>query len=249
MIRGTGHIADPDSDYRPAYEIVGTSASAPPVSDGVRAFCPEPLDQGGYEGCCGTATSQALFIRMGVEGLRARMPSWKAIWYFARHMMGNASQNVGCRPIDAFAAIEQVGYPDALEWPDAMPFDRRPDSMAMRFAQDREILETGRVLTEETEREEEIKRALHGQFPVCAAFAVDDHYMRNDGVWTPGGNPRGWHYIVGCGYDRDGMLTLGSYGPGHGKDGYTLVPWSVIRKQALCRDIWTMRFSGMQEAA
>lgn len=251
IIRGTGHIADPHDVYRPVSDLVGTSVAAPPVSDGCLEYChPVPVDQGDEEDCVAEAIPQATYALLGIEGKVQVKPSSRTIWFFARKRMGNEEKNVGCRPIDAFIAMDSLGWPTEDEWPRSRPFNEQPDEEALRFAQDHESIETGRILTVGTEREDELKTTLNSPLPVCAAFAVDDAYMGNsDGFWIPGGTPRGWHYLFLTHYDRDGVWTQGSYGIHHGQSGFVRIPWYVIRDPSKCKDLWAIRFSGVQRMA
>jgi hypothetical protein len=247
MKRGCGAIPDVrDRIYPHASDVVGTTLAPPRASDGCRAFCPvRPVDQGSDESCVGEALAQALFARMGVDGLAQVMPSSRAIWYFARKRAGFENANSGCRPFDAIEAIAENGYPDEALWPRTKHYSRRPDQLAMRGAFDRERLVVGRIQTEGADREDELRSYLHPGVPVTLALTVDEAYQESSsGVWTPGGRPRGRHYVLAHSYDAEGVYTLGSYGPDWAKDGHIQVPWSVMRNPSMAGDLWAIRFSG-----
>lgn len=255
ILRGRGCLPDPVGDYRPCRDLVGASravlASLPEESDGVRPWCPPSLDQGILESCVGWALAHAFFARQWAEGHLPVMPSPLAIWYFARAMRGEAGLNTGVAPTDGFSAVSVNGYPPYWTWTADAPWQMRPDQEAMRLAADQREVECGRLAEEGDARVEDLKLALSQRFPVPLAVQIDHAYQDNvTGYWTRDGVLPGWHMVMASHYSPDGVWTLGSYGAGHGANGYVLVPWSDVRDPERVRDAWAVRFAPeMQEAA
>jgi hypothetical protein len=250
-LRATGHIPDTVTPYAPVSELIGAPLQEDVEwNDGVLPWAPTPEDQGDEESCVGEATSSGLYCAMGVHGLIPVRPSAKAIWYFARNRMGNAKHNIGCRPADAFLTISEVGYPAATAWPRSKPHDERPPQSVMWGAADQETVETYRIFSYNQTRINELKTALVRKCPAPLAIRIDAAYQANtDGRWFRGGDDLGWHYVLGTHFDSDGLWTLGSYGQGHGRSGYVLVPWADISNPFLTTDINPIRFAPAPEAA
>jgi hypothetical protein len=114
----------------------------------------------------------------------------------------------------------------------------------MRRAFDQRSILAGRISSYGNDRLNEVRAAVHVQFPVCLAQEVDEAYMLNtNGIWVPGGEKNGWHYTFATHYDREGLWTLGSYGTSWGKNGFIRVPWVIVADELSCVDLWAIRFA------
>lgn len=257
LTRGRGCLPDPDYAHPPNRHpyavVVGASGVPPEASDGVRPWCPPVSDQGPEESCVAYATANALYARQWIEGDLPEMPSRRALWYWARAMRGAVSENVGTSPTDLFVALAMHGYPTERVWGLERRFNERPDQETMLLAADQREVQCARLSDAGEELAHDLRVALHQRLPVTISLLIDAAYGRTtSATWTRDHVNEGWHRVMASHYDRDGVWTLGSYGPGHGARGYVMVPWADIVSRERCRDGWAVRFAPAfvpQEAA
>lgn len=248
ITHGRGCLPDPPHPHpqgrRPLVDLVGASIVPPEASEGIRPWCPPVSDQGPEESCVAFATANALYARQWIDGDLPEMPSRRALWYWARSIAGTVSENVGTSPTDLFNAMSVHGYPPERVWGLERRFDERPDQEAMLDAADQRDVQCARLAEGGEDLAHDLSATLHQRFPVTISLLVDRAYGRTtSSTWARDHVDEGWHRVLAAAFIREGVWTLGSYGPGHGANGYVLVPWADIMSPARCRDPWAVRFT------
>lgn len=159
----------------------------------------------------------------------------------------------GSRPIDAYAALAEFGYCGLDAWPDDLEHlgtradgqaqCRLPSDEAFRLAADQRTLLSYRI-ENGWAIEQQARQAIDRWCPMSLALQVDDSYMRNAGeLWIPRGPVLGGHYVYAVGYDQEAVITVSSYGRGHGEDGLVRVAWSAFASGLVCSDRYAATFA------
>lgn len=235
--RGTGALLD-DGSYEGvsgAYPSLVGAGRLPDFNGGVADLIPTVRDQGSRNSCVGHAMASAIYcLRKKASEVRFEPPSAGGLWFFARSMRDNQDLNVGCSPGDMFRAIAEHGVPAEADYAMGTSHWVSPDQEAMLRA-----AESPRVAGVRLSDNDSIREALIHQRPVLLTIRSDDGYQGNTGLWNPKGEFRGYHEVLGVRYNPVGVVTMGSYGRGHGVYGMTTIPWSVIDSDAVV-DPWAV---------
>lgn len=241
MIRKLGALRDAPGTERgePLEKLIATRIALPqlPVLVDMRSIVSTIPDQGNENSCVGHALAQAIRVRSAYMG-RVVDPSAKAIYAVARKLESPDAAYLpdeGSYPEKAFEGVDIVGVCARERWPDRVdPTQPVPLDVleAGRFAMmsGEYAIPTGRGCVDA------IKRALAAGHPVFWTRDVGHTYMALNATsyrYVGDREETGGH--AGClvGYDPFGAWDAGSYGRGHGANGFTHNAWDFIRSGAV----------------
>jgi C1A family cysteine protease len=208
-----------------------------------RAHMPPALDQLPLGACTANATNRAMRYDTIVDGNDCGELSrlWTYYWERAlEHTLGQG--DVGAEGHDAYT-VATHGIPDESLYPyDIALYEQQPPDIEPR------AYTLTKAVHAVQQDKTEIKQILSNHQTISFGFTV---YASFEHPWlTPGVMPLpeygesvlGGHENLLCGYlpeYPDHALSLNSWGPGWGLNGYFLIPWSFLLG-ANCSDLRTI---------
>lgn len=96
---------------------------------------------------------------------------------------------------------------------------------------------------------DELKYAIHRYGCCVAGFMITDEWfepkrgtLRGSGLYTT----EGGHAVLACGYDKDGVIVMNSWGKGYGHDGKVYLANRVFREQFMYGAVLTHALDGLE---
>ena len=235
-------------DYTYYPKLVARGAPLPPRIDlaGVR---PVPInDQGQLGSCVGNSVAEAhLFAGLKEDPAKAIVPSRLMIYYNARVLEGNPTQDSGCQIRDAIKALAAQGVCPESMWPyDVANFATPPPASDYAAA-----LQHTAVLYRRLENTDivDLKSCLAEGYPFVMGITVYESF-ESDAVAGTGVVPMpsideqclGGHAVLFVGYDdaTQRFKVQNSWGATWGQMGYFTLPYEYATHADLADDAWTI---------
>lgn len=239
MTRAYGYIPDRGE---PKHPVFGRGApflvsEAPVRSLGVSEHLAPIAHQGKNQSCVGEAIASALYASAGAAGKPIPVVSPGFIWWMARAVEGEATNNIGTQPRDAWEQVTTKGFVPESAFPRDTPytFAARPDHF--REAVDSTGVRTYAITQAGEDRCVAIRRAIASGYAVTLGIRVDDAFEKNRGeLWKCTGEPLGLHYVFACGYDKDALVIVNSWGRSWGDVGFGYMSWDAVSQPAVRGD-------------
>lgn len=172
-------------------------------------------------------------------------PSRLFLYYNARVLDGTSSLDAGATLRNAMKAANTYGVCDESIWPyDISKFTKRPSGEAYGKA----TLHASFQYRSVSQKEYDLKLALHKGMPVVFGFKVQPSFESDEvartGIYNPKYNERilGGHAVVLVGYDDESQrfLVRNSWGKSWGMDGYFTIPYSIVTNWRKAFDFWVI---------
>ena len=232
-VRAYGFIPDRGA---PLHPVFGSGApflveSAPVASIGVSSHLAPIAHQRKNQSCVGEAIASALYASAGAAGNPIPVVSPGFIWWMARAVDGEATNNIGTQPRHAWHQVTTKGFVPEAAFPRDTPytFAARPDHF--REAVDSTGVRTYAITQSGAARSSAIRRAIASGYAVTLGIRVDDAFEENKGqLWQCTGESRGLHYVFACGYDKDALVLVNSWGSSWGDGGFAYMAWDAVER-------------------
>ena len=244
----------PDSrDYtkRYGYHMIPKKERDPKVD--LRKYIDTIYDQGGLECCTANALCAAFTLELKRQSKEAKKtyvpydPSRLFVYYNARVMEDNVSENSGCTLRFALKAMNYIGVCKESLWPyDESKFAVQPTPSAYKNA-------LGNTISKYQRLDQDINQfraCLKAGFPIAFVMEIYGSFVGPENK-KKGKMPMPssdellsfkpfLHAVLAVGYDddKDHVIVLNSWGPSFGKNGCFYMPYEYIIDPARCLDFW-----------
>lgn len=205
---------------------------------------PKVWNQGQLGSCQGHASGACFAFAHKKSGHATFVPSRLWIYYQARVLEGNPSEDAGSSIRDGFKIMSKLGVPPETDWPYKIEtFANAPTAKMVADA----VKHKSVVYKKVTQTLTSIKAAILSGYPVAFGFAVYDSFetleVANTGVVPMPGYDEtllGGHAVCLVGYDDLSQMFIvrNSWGFGWGRGGYCLMPYPYVISQDLAADFW-----------
>lgn len=215
-----------------------------PTAVDLTELIPEIYDQGDIGSCTGNAGAMAGLHRSRVQN-REIAPSRLMLYYGARELIGQESQDYGAYMRDVYKAWNKKGVCPEMTWPYVESrVTHKPSEAAYREGQ--KTLATAYFRLDNTSLEE-LKTCLADGHPFTFGFWVYDSFFWNWKDTMPIPNPNkerflGGHAVTAVGYDnqRAAFRIKNSWGINWKDGGYFWMPYAFITNTKFCDDFWML---------
>jgi hypothetical protein len=219
----------------------GTGAlTAPPLSFSLKSFAVPVGNQGWVGSCVAWAVDYGMLGWYAKKAGRLGAP-FQPMFVYAQI---NGGQDGGAWPLDAFSVLQSEGSDtqahyshDNFDWWD-QPDQSEIDNAAHYKISNYHTLFSG---PNQAGNINAIKSTIAASHPVALEIPVRPGFdnMGNsatsvDTDYT--GSIRGYHEILGIGYDAAGLVIQNSWGTGWGAAGFGKLSWTVVQKDVLEAD-------------
>lgn len=243
IIRATGYLNPPTGDHQKKWEIdklfkARNITGKPKGSANLLDLIPNMLDQRSLGACTLHGWAQQVRADSLADDTKT-VPDLMSILfaYYNTRLIADSTtigQDTGADPHTVGKAVNKYGLPKEKYWRyDIGKFARRPsDTAYSRAYKNRGPWEWYWISRSDPDAITKVQLALDARSLVGIGTGIDWRY----GDWKPGDDPlepptepEGMHYTVMVGYDKDGVLDLGSWGTGYADGGVWKRSYNYIK--------------------
>lgn len=234
--QGLGYERDPIDARDKSVEELGLATTPPSSTDWehARRCVKDIIYQAQEPSCVGAAIAGALRTSLSLDAMPDYVPSWRAIWFWARSSEGREDEFSGTHVRAGMRACTDLGVVPLGMYGRQVPFNKAPSFGATRAAHKwRGVRGYYRASTLD-----QIKRALASHSPVVFGMDVYSEWQTYNGGtierWR--GERLGGHATYLIGYENGRLLGVNSYGDYWGDGGFFWISEELFEDER--RDSW-----------
>lgn len=221
-----------------------------PSQTDLRPKMPAVYDQGQLGSCAANAIGAAIEFQRAAEKLPDFVPSRLFIYYNARVLEGDPSDDNGMQIRNGIKSVVSTGACPELDWPyNPSQFAVQPSPNCYAEAKTDLVIAYQRV----SQTLDDMKAILAGGEPFVFGISVYDSF-ESEAVATSGIVPMpaqsesmiGGHAMLAVGYDdaRQAFIVRNSWGADWGQAGYCFLPYAYLTSSDLASDLWAVQAVG-----
>lgn len=213
----------------------------------LRPECGPVYDQGQIGDCTAHAAIEAYRFLSRHEGKPDFAPSRLFEYWNTRFLEGGEAQTLidsGATLRDTVKSIVKYGLCPESEWDYSQDFTAKPSQNCYQDAQQHLLLKYKRV----PQNKMHMQAVLVSGLPFIVGISVFSGMMSEETAKTgdvpmpqDGEAPIGGHAIMICGYDKQKMFFVNSWGDSWGDHGTGTLDWSYLLNPSLAGDMWVLQ--------